>query len=942
MDRCFPATEKRPTVDPVRRRHRLFQGSSSVHGPGVKSGGRRYRHRYRRIVLSVSATGRRESEPHIEAPGADTGPPGLWRFGDVRFDERLLLLTVRGEPAEPGQKALRVLAELLRHAGEVVTRDELAESCWPRRIVSEAALLTTISRLRSSLGPDGAAVQTVKGYGYRLVGPVSFEGAAPTTRPRVNLSAGDHPPERPEWRLVESLGVSGQGDVWLAQHSGGNARVFKFAADLTGVTALKREVAIFRLLQDVRGDATDGGFVPILDHQFHCLPAFIASPRIDGGSLPDWADRQGGLDAVPLALRLDLVAQCAEALAIAHGAGVLHKDLKPANVLVDTTAASGPRVRLADFGSATIVDQEQLRRYALTLVSAHAATMTRSLADSTSGTPLYMAPEVLAGQPATERADLYALGILLYQCVIGDFRRPLSAGWEQTVDDELLREDIALCAAGDPQRRLGDAAELATRLRTLDQRRRTRRDEQAEAQRTAQLQRELERHRLRRPLLLGIGVLLAAGVIGLGLLGWRLNAALAEARRHQALSTAVNEFLQRDILAAATPQVAGKPDPTMIDVLKSAQGRVAERFAEQPLQEGAVRTALGTAWHLIGNDIDAEDQLRRAIALLETQGDAALLEAAQAHVMLGKNLSIRGIAEYSTHFDRAEALAARSTDPERWNVLARARLARARVHGFSSRARQALAILDPLNAELSSRLPGDDPLLLDVKAEYLAQLANVGRHAEALAIAEAVLPNLDRGRGRNPDAAADLRKTMAFLLRKLGQIEASRAAYADALARSVRVLGADAAETLATRREIAAFRAEDAEQAGDRREADAALAELRSLLAPTRKAQGELAYSCAVANAIVEAQIRARHWDLAEADARAAIVEQQTYNAESEDELAVAKSRLAHVLAMLGRRAEAAALFAEAMPVIRRDMEPDHPVYRLAEQRYAAFKAAAR
>ncbi|MDH4458975.1 MAG: winged helix-turn-helix domain-containing protein [Nevskia sp.] len=889
----------------------------------------------------MSATGRRESEHHLETPDADTGPPGLWRFGEVRFDERQWLLTVRGEPAEPGQKALRVLAELLRHAGEVVTRDELAESGWPRRIVSEAALLTTISRLRSSLGPDGAAVQTVKGYGYRLVGPVSFEGAAPATRSRVNLCAGDHPPERPDWRLVEPLGAGGQADVWLAKDSAGALRVFKFAADLRAVTALKREVAIFRLLQDVCGDATGGGFVPILDHQFSALPAFIASPRIDGGSLPDWADRQGGLDAVPLALRLELVAQCAEALAIAHGAGVLHKDLKPANVLIDTTAPGGTRVRLADFGSATVVNQEQLRRYALTLASAHAATMTRSLADSTSGTPLYMAPEVLAGQPATERTDLYALGILLYQCAIGDFRRPLSAGWEQTIDDELLREDIALCAAGDPQRRLGDAVELATRLRTLDRRRQQRRAEQAEARRTADLQHELERHRLRRPLLLGIGALLVAGVVGLGLLGWRLNTALAEARRHQALSAAVNEFLQRDILAAAAPQVAGTPAPTMLDVLKNAQGRVPDRFADQPLQEGAVRTALGTAWHLIGNDVDAEDQLRRAIALLEAQGDAALLEAALAHVMLGKNLSIRGIAEYSAHFDRAEALAARSTDPERWKVLARARLARARVHGFSSRARQALAILDPLNAELSARLPGDDPLLLDVKAEYLTQLANVGRHADALAIAEAVLPNLDHGRGRNPDAAADLRKTMAFLLRKLGKIEASRAAYADALARSVRVLGADAAETLATRREIAEFRAEDAERAGDRREADAALAELRGLLGPTRKAQGELAYSCAVANAIVETMIRARRWEEAEADARAAIVEQQTYNAESDGELALAKSRLAHVLAMRDRRDEAATLFAEAMPVIRREMEHDHPVYRLAEQRYAAFQAAA-
>ena len=873
-------------------------------------------------------------------PTAAGALAGLWRFGDVRFDERQWLLTVRGEPAEPGQKALRVLAELLRHAGELVTKDELAESCWPRRILSEAALLTTISRLRSSLGADGAAVQTVKGYGYRLVGPVSFEGPIPARPSRLHLRVGDHPPERPDWRLVEPLGAGGQADVWLAKDSAGALRVFKFASDLHAVTALKREVAIFRLLHDVSDAAAAGGFVPLLDHQFRTLPAFVASPLIDGGSLPDWAQRQGGLAALTIERRLDLVAQCAEALAIAHGAGVLHKDLKPANVLVDTTDAQGPRIRLADFGSATILDQERLRRYAMTWAGAPAATTTDSAADSSTGTPLYMAPEVLAGQPASERADLYALGILLYQCVVGDFRRPLSAGWEQGVDDELLREDIALCAAGDPQRRLGDAAALASRLRSLDSRRQRRRDVLADRQRAAALQRELERHRLRRPLLLGIGASLVAGLIGLGLLGWKLSRALDEARRHQALAVAVNEFLQRDILAAAAPQVAGKPDPTMLDVLKRAQGRVSERFADQPLQEGAVRTALGNAWHLIGNDADAEDQLRRAIAVLEAQGDAALLETALAHVILGKNLSIRDVPEFSLHFDRAEALAARSEDPERWNVLARSRLARARVHGFSSRPRQALAILEPLHRELAARLPADDPLLLDVSAEYLAQLANVGRHGEALAIAESVLPYLDHGRSRSPDAAADLLRTMAWLQRKLGRIEASRTTYAEALRRSVAVLGAEADETLATRRAIAVFRAEDAEQAGDRREADAALAELRSLLVPTRKAQGELAYSCAVADAIVEAQISARRWAEAEADARAAIIEQQTYNQTSAVDLAVARSRLAHVLAMLDRRAEAAALFAEAMPVIRRDMEHDHPVYRKAEQRDADFRAA--
>src|SRR3546814_11899439 len=67
----------------------------------------------------------------------------------------------------------------------------------------------------------------------------------------------------------------------------------------------------------------------------------------------------------------------------------------------------------------------------------------------TSGTPLYLAPEVLSGQPSTLQSDIYALGVMLYQAVVGDWNRPLAPGWERQVDDELLREDIAAAVDGD-------------------------------------------------------------------------------------------------------------------------------------------------------------------------------------------------------------------------------------------------------------------------------------------------------------------------------------------------------------------------------------------------------------------------------------------------------------------------------------------------------------
>ena len=871
-----------------------------------------------------------------DKPAPNDLPTGIWRFGHARFDARGLLLSVRGVEVEVPKKSLVVLAALLDHAGETVTKDELAEACWPGRILSETVLTTTVSRLRSALGEeDGAAIQTVKGRGYRITVPVSFDGPEPAAAPRLTLKVGDHPPGRPDWRLVETLGAGGQADVWLGRHvSTGEQRVFKFAIDLRAVAALRREVAIDRLLDEVSGDASGAGFVPVLDRHYQSLPAFIASPLIDGGSLDQWARRQGGLNLVPLALRLDLVAQCAAVLAIAHEAGVLHKDLKPGNLLVDT-ASGTPRIRIADFGSALVTDRERLRRYAMTRIGAAAnTTIGMTQLDSSSGTPMYMAPEVLAGQASTARSDLYALGILLYQSVIGDFRRPLAAGWEQEIADPLLREDIAACAAGDPLRRLGDAAELARRLRDLDSRRLARDAEQAESRRAEVLQRELERHRQRRPLVIGIGAALAAGLISVSVLGWQLRGALEEARRSTALVTAINDFMQKDILANASPGQTGKPAATMVDVMKMAQSRIAERFADMPLQEGAVRRTIGAAWHVVGNDPDAEDQLRKAIAVLEPLGDEARLELARAHLALGKNLSIRGIAEYQSHLDRAEALTAQQqADPAFWRVHVQTLRARAHALFFSAKTREALAIAEPLYREVRSKVEGDDPLLLDLSELYLEMLNHAGRDAEALAIARRVLPLLESGRGKELGDAASVRLNMGRFLRQLGQPDEARAIEADAIERFTAVLGPNHVETLNARLMVASRRSVDGEP-------DAAIAEMRSLLEPIRAAQGELAYSVRAASMLAEAVVAAGLWPQAETDARVALDETTRILPTDGDARAYALARLGEVLSHRGRHDEAAPLIAEAAALLDQS-SPEDWRYAATRQRCEGFLLAA-
>jgi len=283
-------------------------------------------------------------------------------------------------------------------------------------------------------------------------------------------SPGAIVPMRPHWVVVDKLGEGGFGEAWLVRNDNTREnRVFKFCFQRDRLRALKREAVFFRLLTESFGHRND--IVRMLDIQFEEAPFFIELEYTQGGNLADWIESQGGIETIPLATRLDIVAQVADAVAAAHSVAILHKDIKPSNILVERGTISEPRVQLTDFGIGMLMDKSSLKTVDFATTGITELNLLENESSRT-GTRLYAAPELLEGKGASIQSDIYSLGVLLYQLASGRMTSPLAPGWERDIADPLLRDDVAACVAGRSEERLASAAELATRLRSLASRRR--------------------------------------------------------------------------------------------------------------------------------------------------------------------------------------------------------------------------------------------------------------------------------------------------------------------------------------------------------------------------------------------------------------------------------------------------------------------------------------
>jgi serine/threonine-protein kinase len=165
------------------------------------------------------------------------------------------------------------------------------------------------------------------------------------------------------WELEKELGEGGFGEVWLGRHQQlKERRVFKFCFRADRARSLKREVTLFRMIKERIGDHPN--IVALREVYFEQPPYCVEEEYVPGADLARWCAAAGGADKTPQALKLEVVAQIADALQAAHESGVIHRDVKPTNILVrdeepagdsaltnSNRCASRPTLaKLADFG----------------------------------------------------------------------------------------------------------------------------------------------------------------------------------------------------------------------------------------------------------------------------------------------------------------------------------------------------------------------------------------------------------------------------------------------------------------------------------------------------------------------------------------------------------------------------------------------------------------
>jgi tetratricopeptide (TPR) repeat protein/tRNA A-37 threonylcarbamoyl transferase component Bud32 len=440
-----------------------------------------------------------------------------------------------------------------------------------------------------------------------LVGPDTPRADAET---RADLAADtpEMPPQLGDYELLAEVGRGGMGVVYRArQKSLGRLVALKMirAPELASADERRR----FRNEAETAAGLDHPSIVPVYEVGEHGGQLFFSMKLVEGPSLAERPDRfrDDARDAARL------VAEAARAVHHAHQRGVLHRDLKPGNILLDGDG----RPHVTDFGLARRVEGD--------------TTVTQS--GMLVGTPGYMAPEQAAGKrgAVTTATDVHGLGGLLYALLTG--RAPFGAetpleALAQVTEREaeppsrvnsLVGRDLETiclkCLQKEPQRRYGSAEAVADDLE------RWLHGEPIAARRTGAFRRGVKWVRRRPALaaLLGVSVLAVLSLLAGGL--WynaKLKAALDESQRAKAKAEAISRFVIKDILEQATPGENQRSKQfTVEQALDRAVLKIDGAFPDEPEVEASIRRIVGSVYSNLGLYKKGEPQLRKALELLE-------------------------------------------------------------------------------------------------------------------------------------------------------------------------------------------------------------------------------------------------------------------------------------------------------------------------------------